>query len=76
MKRLPAERWSTLFSNQSETGMGFWTADVVLADGRVFRDVIIESGTITKIRGRDDIPFEGADVARIEITNRRWDWRE
>lgn len=76
MKQLPVERWSTFLANQPETGMGFWTADVVLTDGRVFQDVVIQSGAITKIRGRDDIPFEGTDVARIVVTGRRWGWSE
>ena len=54
--------------------MGYWTGNVTVADGRVFTDVIIDSGYVTKIRGRRDIPFEGTDVVKIEITGRRWNW--
>jgi hypothetical protein len=76
MKRLPPEKWSTFLAGQPETGIGYWTGNVEIADGRTFTDVIINSGYITKIRGRTDIPFEGADVVKIEITGRRWNWEE
>jgi hypothetical protein len=76
MKLLPAEKWSAFLVSQPEAGMGYWTADVAVADGRVFRDVIINGGYVTKIRGRKDIPFEGTDVVKIEITGRRWNWDE
>ena len=76
MKLLPAGKWSAFLVSQPETGMGYQTGDVAVADGRVFKDVIIVGGYITKIRGRKDIPFEGADVVKIEITGRRWNWDE
>jgi hypothetical protein len=56
MKLLPSERWAEFLCNQPETGMGYWTGNITL-DGRTFDDVIIDSGYITKIRGRVDIPF-------------------
>jgi hypothetical protein len=76
MKLLPADRWAELLRSEPEVGMGYQTGDVTLADGRMFTDVIIESGYITKIRGRADIPFEGSDVVKIELTGRRWKWDE
>jgi hypothetical protein len=76
MKLLPADRWAKFLQDQPETGMGYQTGDVTLADGRVFRDVIIVGGYITKIRGRADIPFEASEIARIDITGRRWSWDE
>jgi len=45
-------------------------------DGRTFDDVIIDSGYITKIRGRVDIPFLPDEVEKIQITGKQWDWKE
>lgn len=76
MKLLPAEKWAEFLRNQPETGMGYWTGNITLVDGRIFHDVIIDSGYITKIRGRADIPFEVEEIAAIEITGKRWNWDE
>ena len=56
--------------------MGYWTGKVTLVDGRTFDDVIIDSGYITEIRGRVDIPFEADEVEKIIITSKRWNWNE
>lgn len=74
--KLLAERWGPFLTSRPETGMGFWTANITLLDGRRFEDVIIDGGYISKIRGRSDIPFEADDVADIEVTGRRWAWTE
>jgi len=76
MKLLPTDKWATFLRGKPETGMGYWTGDVTVADGRVFTHVVIDGGYITKIRGRTDIPFEASDVVKIEITGRRWNWDE
>ncbi len=56
--------------------MGYWTGNVTLVDGRRLDDVIFDSGYITKIRGRVDIPFEADEIETIQITGKRWDWME
>ena len=56
--------------------MGFHTGNVQLSDGRQFRDVIFDSGFITKVRGYTLVPFEEQQVSSIEVTNNRWDWNE
>jgi hypothetical protein len=76
MKQLLAGKWAEFLRNQPETGMGYQTGDITLADGRVFHDVIIDSGYISKIRGRADIPFDVDEVVAIEITGKRWNWDE
>jgi len=76
MKLLPSEKWAAFLRAKPETGMGYQTGDVTLSDGRVFTDVVIVGGYITGIRGRTDIPFEGNDVTKIEITGRKWNWNE
>ena len=75
MKLLPPDKWAEFLRNQPETGMGFWTGNVTLVDGRTFDDVIIDSGYITKIRGRLDL-IEADEVERIQITGNQWDWKE
>ncbi len=76
MKLLPPDKWAAYLLSKPETGMGYWTGNLILADGRQFVDVIIDSGYITKIRGRADIPFEPTDVVKIEVTGKRWNWVE
>jgi hypothetical protein len=76
MKLLLSEKWAEFFRNQPETGMGYWTGNVTLVDGRRLDDVIFDSGYITKIRGRVDIPFEADEIETIQITGKRWDWME
>ena len=73
---LPPEKWAAYLLGKPETGMGYWTGNLTLTDGRQFVDVVINGGYITKIRGRADIPFEATDVAKIEVTGKRWDWAE
>ncbi len=75
MKLLP-DKWADFLRNQPETGMGYWTGNIKLTDGRTFNDVIIDSDYIIKIRGRSDIPFEPDQIERILITGKRWNWDE
>ena len=76
MKLLLPDKWSKFLGTQPETGMGFWTGNITLVDGRRFEDVIIDSGYIAKIRGRGDIPFDADQIKNIEITSKRWNWNE
>lgn len=76
VKLLPPGKWAEFLRNHPERGMGYWTGNVILVDGRTFDDVVIDSGYITKIRGRADIPFEADEVEKIQITGKRWDWKE
>jgi hypothetical protein len=74
--QLLSERWVSLFQAKPEAGMGFHTGNVQLQDDRRFEDVIFTSGYITKVRGHTVVPFEAAEVASIQVTNRRWNWDE
>ena len=40
-----------------ETGMGYHIVDIELKDGRVFKQVVIDSGFLTQILDVDPIPF-------------------
>jgi hypothetical protein len=73
--RLP-EHWSKFLLGQPETGMTYQIVDVTLRDGPVVRDVaIIESSLVGQVRGHSDIPFDPADITRIEVSHRKWDFQ-
>lgn len=74
MKALPVAKWAEFLRKQPETGMSYWTGNITLADGRIFHDVIIDGGYITKIRGLADIPFDVDEVVSIQVTGKRWNW--
>ena len=76
MKTFTRDQWSSFFDHQQESGMGYFTGDITLCNGREFKDAIFVDGKITKIRGLVDIPFETRDIAKIHLTVRRWDWNE
>jgi hypothetical protein len=76
MKAFTSDQWSSFFDNKQESGMGYFTGDITLHDGRKFKDAIFVEGKITKIRGLKDIPFETQDIADIHLTVRRWNWDE
>jgi len=54
--------------------MGYQVASVLLKDGSRYDQALIESGFITKIRGRKDIPFREEDIAEIVVTHDKWDF--
>jgi hypothetical protein len=56
--------------------MGYQVASVVLKDGTRYKQVLIESGFITRIRGLDQIPFREGDIAEIVVTHDKWNFDE
>jgi len=74
MIQLPA-KWGKYLRYQPETGMGYWVVTVRLMDGRSYeRAVVVDSGHLTKIRGRTDIPFKADDIAELLVTHDKWDF--
>jgi hypothetical protein len=67
-----SERWAPVLVAQPETGMGYQVASIVLKDGTRYDQVVIDSGFVTKIRGRSDIPFEDEDIIEIVVTHDKW----
>jgi hypothetical protein len=59
-----------------ETGMGYSVVRVTLHDRRIFQQVIVDSGTLTRVRGLPGIPFTEDDIADVEVTHDKWDWKE
>ena len=75
-----SETWAPFLTSQPETGMGFQIVTIELLDGRVFEDVVIDSGYITRIGYSRDIPFAEAEIEKITVTHgsklRRGFWNE
>jgi hypothetical protein len=71
-----SKEWIGKLVAQPETGMGYQIASVLLHDGRKFNQVVINSGYITQIRGRDDIPFAEPDIREIIVTHDKWDFNK
>ena len=56
--------------------MGYQVVAVTLRDGRRIEDVaVIQSSIIGEVRGHADIPFEPDDIADVELTHSRWEFR-
>ena len=55
--------------------MGYTVASVTLKDGRVYPQTVIDSGFLTRVRGYSHIPFGEAEIAAIEATHQKWDWK-
>jgi hypothetical protein len=71
MQKIP-ERFRPILMAERETGMGYWVVNVTLIDGRVFRQVVIDSGYVTKVKGFNDVPFDGSEIAEIKVTHEKW----
>jgi hypothetical protein len=67
------KRHSDYLKSQPETGMGYWIAAVYLRDGRIFQQVLIEAGYVTKARGEIGIPFTEVDIDHLVVTHEKWD---
>ena len=70
--RLAQKKFADYFRSQRETGMGYWVVTVHLKDGRIFEQVVVNSGYITKIRGYDEIPFDEAEIDHFLVTHAKW----
>jgi hypothetical protein len=73
MMRL-AERWLEYLCTMPETEMGYQLVDIELKDGGEFKQAVVDSGYLTRIRGLDQIPFSESDIADIRVTHDKWDW--
>ena len=72
MIRLIEKRFADYFRYQSGTGMGYWIVTAHLKDGRVFKQVMVDSGYLAKVRGYQDIPFLEGDVDHFVVTHDKW----
>jgi hypothetical protein len=75
MNTLPG-KWSDFLRTQAETGMGYRVVAITLQDGRKFENVaIVESNVIGEVRGYSALPFDPADIASIELTHHKWQFK-
>jgi hypothetical protein len=71
MIRLAQKKFADYFRAQPETRMGYWVTTVHLKDGRVFEQVIVDSGYVTKVGGCDEIPFDEVEIDHFVVTHRK-----
>jgi hypothetical protein len=69
------KKWIDKIIPQGETGMGYHIATIILKNGTVYKQVVIDSGFITRIRGLSDISFSEDDIESITVTHDKWDFR-
>jgi hypothetical protein len=59
---------------QPETGMGYQIANIVLNDGRLYKQALIIEGKLVEIRGMKNIPFIGDEIQQVILTHEKWDF--
>lgn len=74
MYKLTERRFAEFFRTQPETGMGYWVTTVVLKDDREFKQVIVNSGCVTHVKGYKEIPFNESEIDHFIVTHEKWDW--
>jgi hypothetical protein len=74
MFKLTEKRFADFFRGQPETGMDYTIVTAHLKDGRVFPQVVVTGGHVTRARGIASIPFTEADIDRFVVTHDKWDW--
>ena len=55
--------------------MGYQACTIKLADGREFKQTIVDSGYITRIKDVEGVPFVEDEIEEIIVTHEKWDWR-
>jgi hypothetical protein len=63
-------------NNGAETGIGYKVVSLRLHDGRFFDQVLVSEGCIIEVRGHHEIPFAADDVAEINVTHKKWNFRD
>jgi hypothetical protein len=66
-----SDRWAQVLLSQPETGMGYQVATVTLSDGRQFPKTVIDSGYITSVGGKQEIPFRQSDIESIVVDHEK-----
>lgn len=69
-----SKKWIDDLVAQPESGMGYTVVTIVLRDGRHFNHCVLDSGYISRIRGRNDIPFTDQGIDSVVVTHDKWDF--
>lgn len=67
-----SNKWGPRLVAQSETGMGYQVACVILKDGSRCNQVLIESGFVIRIQRPRSHPFHGRGHRRQVVTPDKW----
>jgi hypothetical protein len=73
MLKLP-EKWINFLIDKPESGMGYQIVTIILNNGEIFKQVVVQEAFITQIRGYFEIPFKEEDIAEIILTHDKWDF--
>jgi hypothetical protein len=71
---LPAEIVGEL-RHEKETGPGYQIVSVELEDGRRFDQVVVSEGCIIAVSGCTEVPFQSADIAKVKMSHKFWNFR-
>ena len=74
MYPLTEQRFVEFFRTQPETGMGYWVVTAVLKNGTELKQVLVNSGYVTQVKGQKNIPFNELDVDYFFVTHDKWDF--
>jgi hypothetical protein len=74
MFQLTEKRFANFFRKSPETGMGYFVVTAFLKDGRHFKQVVVDEGHVTLVRGYSEIPFMESDIDHFVVTHEKWDW--
>jgi len=74
MIKITQKRFADFFRAHPETGTGYCIATARLKDGREYRQVVINSGYVSQIRGYSDIPFVEEEIDYFVVTHDKWDF--
>ncbi len=55
--------------------MGYQVCTIKLTDGREFKQTIVDSGCITRIKGIEGVPFVEDEKKELIVTHDKWDYR-
>jgi hypothetical protein len=70
-----SNKWIEYLRSQPETGMGHQVVTIKIRDGKIFRQAVVDSGHVTRIRGFMEIPFTQEEIEEITVTHDKWDWK-
>lgn len=62
-------------AQNKETGIGYVVVSAKLKDGTSFNQVAISAGCVIEVRGFKKFPFEGDDIASMQVTHETWNFR-
>jgi hypothetical protein len=70
------DKWIEKIVKQPETGMGYHVVSVLLNDGTTVKQVVINEGYITRVKGFTGIPFKLEDIREIYVTHAKWNFKK